>query len=73
MIFATKEHIPTLLKLARKTTLKMIVCIDALSEDSAKILKAWGEVQDVKVVQFSERAYSLSFFPPPRYPNPFAL
>ncbi|KAF7975311.1 hypothetical protein HWV62_10094 [Athelia sp. TMB] len=54
VIFATKEHIPTLLKLAPRTTLKLIVSIDDLSEDSSKILKAWAEVQKVKIIQLRD-------------------
>jgi len=54
VVFTTKEHIPTLLKLAPKTPLRMIVCIDNLSEEVKKILAAWGSIQKVKLLELRD-------------------
>jgi hypothetical protein len=54
VIFATKEHIPTLLKLAPKTPLELIVCIDNLSNELKKILTSWADVQKVKLLELRE-------------------
>lgn len=54
VIFVTKGHIPTLLKNARKTPLKLIVCIDDLSEEAKKILASWGEAQGVRMLELRD-------------------
>ena len=54
VIFVTKGHIPTLLKIAPKTPLKLIVCIDDLSEEAKKILTSWGDVQKVQILELRD-------------------
>ncbi|KIM87577.1 hypothetical protein PILCRDRAFT_815138 [Piloderma croceum F 1598] len=54
VIFVTKGHIPTLLKNARKTPLKLIVCIDDLSEEAKKIFTSWGEAQGVRMLELRD-------------------
>ncbi|CAA7267913.1 unnamed protein product [Cyclocybe aegerita] len=54
-IFSTSDHIPTLLKLAPKVpTLKMVVCIDAISSDAAKLLQEWSEAVGLTFKTFAE-------------------
>ncbi|KAJ7702319.1 hypothetical protein B0H17DRAFT_1043697 [Mycena rosella] len=53
IIFATLEHIPSLLKLAPKA-LKMIVSIDALSPEISKVFTAWGQTHDIVVKDLYE-------------------
>lgn len=56
VIFATSDHIPTLLKLASKVPmLKLIVSIDALSPELKKTLSSWGETQNVQIKDLAER------------------
>ncbi|KAH9946225.1 acetyl-CoA synthetase-like protein [Epithele typhae] len=53
--FATADHIPGLLKLAPKCPkLRMIVSMDALSEQTKNVLATWGETVQVEVKEMSE-------------------
>lgn len=55
VVFATSDHIPTLLKLGASVhMLKLIVCIDDVSSESIKILTEWGATQDVQLTQLKE-------------------
>ncbi|KAJ7771702.1 hypothetical protein B0H16DRAFT_1514415 [Mycena metata] len=55
IIFATVEHIPSLLKLAPQTpNLKLIVSIDPLSPELSKVFTEWGQTQNVLVKDFNE-------------------
>ncbi|KAJ7184259.1 hypothetical protein C8R46DRAFT_983261 [Mycena filopes] len=55
IIFATVEHIPSLLKLAHHTPqLKLIVSIDVLSPEVSKVFTEWGQTQNVLVKDFNE-------------------
>ncbi|KII88692.1 hypothetical protein PLICRDRAFT_689891 [Plicaturopsis crispa FD-325 SS-3] len=55
VIFATSQHIPTLLKLAPKVPiLKLIVSIDDLSAESKSILTTWAGVQNVQVKELRD-------------------
>ena len=58
IVFATQDHIPALLKLAPKCpNLKMVVAMDELSEETKRVLKAWGETLQVDVKEISERMW----------------
>ena len=58
IVFATPDHIPALLKLAPKCpALKMIVSMEPLSEQTRKVLAAWGETLNIQIKEISERAY----------------
>ena len=58
IVFATPDHIPALLKLAPKCpVLKMIVSMEPLSEQTRKVLAAWGETLNIQIKKISERAY----------------
>ncbi|KAJ7043194.1 hypothetical protein C8F04DRAFT_1251350 [Mycena alexandri] len=55
IIFATVEHIPSLLKLAPQTpNLKLIVSIDVLSPELSKVFTEWGQTQNILVKDFNE-------------------
>ncbi|KDR81465.1 hypothetical protein GALMADRAFT_239413 [Galerina marginata CBS 339.88] len=55
IIFATSDHIPTLLKVAHKVPmLKAIVCMDTLSADAAKLLREWTQSLGLFFREFSE-------------------
>jgi long-chain acyl-CoA synthetase len=55
IIFATSDHIPTLLKAASKVPmLKAIVCMDTLSSDASKLLREWTQSQGLIFREFSE-------------------
>lgn len=63
VIFVTSDHIPTLLKLVPKVpNLKMIVCVDTLSVNVAKVLKEWSQTQGLVFKEFSERLSLLFCF-----------
>jgi hypothetical protein len=55
-----------LLKIAPITVLKLLVCIDDVSEETKKILTSWGDVQKVRVLELRESKNfpfcSLSYF-----------
>lgn len=60
VVFATPEHIPALLKLASQCpTLKMAVSIDPLTEDTKKVLTAWGETVNIQVKELAECAWKI--------------
>lgn len=55
IVFATSQHIPTLLTLApRAKMLKMIVCIDEISEETKSVLTSWGKVVGIDVKALEE-------------------
>ncbi|KAF7353625.1 Long chain acyl-CoA synthetase 7, peroxisomal [Mycena venus] len=55
IIFATMDHIPSLLKMASKTPrLKLIVSIDALSPEISKVFTEWGQTHNILVKDLSE-------------------
>ena len=55
VVFATVQHIPTLLALASKVPmLKMIVSIDDLQDEPKRILTAWGNVAKVEVTELRD-------------------
>lgn len=55
IIFATSEHISTILKLAPKlSTLKMIVCIDKLPLEAANLIREWSQTHGLKFKEFLE-------------------
>ncbi|KAJ7465464.1 long-chain-fatty-acid-CoA ligase [Mycena galericulata] len=53
-IFATVDHIPSLLKLAPATPLKLIISVDALSPELSKVFTEWGQVHGVLVKDIHE-------------------
>ncbi|KAJ7492913.1 hypothetical protein B0H11DRAFT_2396137 [Mycena galericulata] len=53
-IFATLDHIPSLLKLAPATPLKLIVSVDALSPELSTVFTEWGRVHGVLVKDIRE-------------------
>ena len=56
IVFATQDHIPALLKLAPKCpNLRMVVSMDDLSDETKKVLKAWGESVQIDVKEMFER------------------
>jgi long-chain acyl-CoA synthetase len=56
VIFATSDHIPTLLKLVPKVPdLKMIVCVDTVPLNVATVLKEWSQTCNLVFRQFAER------------------
>lgn len=58
VIFASSQHIPTVLKLAAHSpVVKVIISIDDLNSDSKKILGAWGQERNIKLYEFSESVY----------------
>ena len=60
VIFATSDHIPTLLKLVPKVPdLKMIVCVDTVPLNVATILKEWSQTHGLVFRQFVERLFLL--------------
>jgi long-chain acyl-CoA synthetase len=74
VVFATSEHMPTILKLAHKVPmLKSIVCIDPLLSDAAKLLREWSSTVGLVFRELSEGEFFffLSFFPP--FSVPFVL
>ncbi|KAG5645915.1 hypothetical protein DXG03_005062 [Asterophora parasitica] len=55
VVFATSEHIPTLLKLAPNVPiLKRIVCIDDLTQEASKVLLEWSLAQNVQIQELRE-------------------
>ncbi|KAJ7093232.1 hypothetical protein C8R44DRAFT_815926 [Mycena epipterygia] len=55
IIFATVEHIPTLLKMAPQIpNLKAIVSMDTLSPEISKVLTAWGQTHNILVKDLHE-------------------
>lgn len=55
IIFATSDHIATLLKLAPSLPmLKYLICIDTLTVDASKILRAWAQSLNVRFSEFAE-------------------
>ncbi|KAF8201614.1 hypothetical protein BJ912DRAFT_508956 [Pholiota molesta] len=73
IIFATSEHIPTLLRLASTVPmLKTIVCIDPISLDAAKVLREWSQTIGLVFKEFAElEAYGKANLlePIPAYPD----
>jgi long-chain acyl-CoA synthetase len=61
IVFTTMEHIPTLLKLAARTPLKMIVSIDDLSGEAKKILTSWADVLKIQLLEFRDRKNNFIF------------
>lgn len=60
MIFATPEHISSLLKLAPLApVLKMIVSMEPLSPDTKSALSAWGETVNVQIKEIAERTFRM--------------
>ena len=63
VVFATSDHIPTLLKLMPKVpNLKMIVCVDTVPLSVATILKEWSQTHGLVFRQFAERLFLLFCF-----------
>ncbi|TFK55189.1 acetyl-CoA synthetase-like protein [Heliocybe sulcata] len=56
VVFATWQHIPTLLKLAPglSDVLKLIVCIDDVPPKAKFILSSWAELQKVQIKELHE-------------------
>ncbi|KAJ6488597.1 hypothetical protein C8R47DRAFT_1126207 [Mycena vitilis] len=55
VIFATVDHLPSLLKLAPQTpNLKLIVSIDALSPEMSKVFTEWGQTHNILVKDLYE-------------------
>ncbi|KAH8107025.1 acetyl-CoA synthetase-like protein [Cristinia sonorae] len=55
IIFASSQHIPSLLKMSPHTPLvKILVAIDPLSAETKSILTAWGQERGIKIMQFDE-------------------
>lgn len=54
VVFATSNHIPTLLKLAPKTPLKLIVSIDDLTTEAKHIINAWADLANVQVLELKD-------------------
>ncbi|TFK29789.1 long-chain-fatty-acid-CoA ligase [Coprinopsis marcescibilis] len=55
VVFATADHVPTLLKLVPKTpVLKLVVSIDNLSAEATKVLKEWAASLNVRFLLLSE-------------------
>ncbi|KAG9318273.1 hypothetical protein JVU11DRAFT_357 [Chiua virens] len=55
IIFATPDHIPTLLKMSSKIpVLKMIVSFDPLGEQARLAFSSWGETVGVQIKELSE-------------------
>lgn len=54
-MFAAQEHIPFLLTLSPKLpTLRLIVSIEELEDDEKRILTAWGQTRNVKLMDITE-------------------
>ncbi|KXN90530.1 Long chain acyl-CoA synthetase 6, peroxisomal [Leucoagaricus sp. SymC.cos] len=72
VVFSTSDHISTLLKLAPKTPcLKLIIVIDAIPVQSAKIFMEWGQLVGIKVQELSElEAYGKATLTEPVKPTP---
>lgn len=57
MVFATSNHISTLLTLAPKIPcLKLIIVIDKVSVENAKLFAEWGQSNGIKVQEWDECA-----------------
>jgi len=73
VVFSTSDHFPILLKLAPKTpTLKMVVCIDTVAPETAKLLREWSQAQGLVFKEFAEfEAYGKANLiePIPAYPD----
>ncbi|KAF8905973.1 hypothetical protein CPB84DRAFT_1813952 [Gymnopilus junonius] len=55
IVFATSDHIPTLLKVASKVPmLKAIVCMDTISSDASKLLREWTGTQGLVFKELAE-------------------
>ena len=55
VIFATSNHVASLLKIAPRTPhLKMIISMDGLAPESKHILTSWGETINVQVKELSD-------------------
>ncbi|KAG8863714.1 hypothetical protein FRB96_007551 [Tulasnella sp. 330] len=55
IIFATQQHVSTLLGLAKNTpTVKTIVSIDKLDYHTKKVLIAWGKEHGIEIMDFAE-------------------
>ncbi|CDO70862.1 hypothetical protein BN946_scf184801.g55 [Trametes cinnabarina] len=64
VIFAAPEHIPFLLTIAPKLkTLKMIVSLEALSDEEKTVLSTWGKTQKLKVMDLGEGEFETSMPP----------
>lgn len=63
VIFATPEHIASLLKLAPKApVLKMIVSMEPLSPDTKSALSAWGETVNVQIKEIAECTFQMLMY-----------
>lgn len=63
VVFATSDHISTLLKLMPKLPgLKMIVCVDMVPLNVATVLKEWSQTHGLVFMQFAERLFLLFFY-----------
>lgn len=61
VVFSTSDHISTLLKLAPKVPcLRLVVVIDSIPSQSAKLFAEWGQSVGIKVQEWDERASILS-------------
>lgn len=57
VVFSTSDHISTLLKLASKTPcVKLIVIIDTIPPQSAKLFAEWGQSVGIRIQELHERA-----------------
>ncbi|KAI5122041.1 hypothetical protein M0805_006026 [Coniferiporia weirii] len=55
VVFASAQHIPTLLYLrSRVPMLRMIVSIDDLSDEAKRILTSWGKIANVQIKELRE-------------------
>ena len=61
IIFASSQHIPTLIALGPKVPmLKMIVSLDELSPETRNVLNQWGKNQGIDVKELLERRFFLN-------------
>jgi len=55
IVFTTSDHVSTLLKLASRSPLRMIVIFDRIPLESAKLFAEWGQSVGIKVQELHER------------------
>ncbi|EKM82807.1 hypothetical protein AGABI1DRAFT_82536 [Agaricus bisporus var. burnettii JB137-S8] len=72
VVFATSEHASTLLKLAPKVPcLKLVIIIDSVSVQSAKLFAEWGQSVGIRVLEWHElEAYGKANLIEPIKPTP---
>ncbi|KAF7768255.1 hypothetical protein Agabi119p4_7498 [Agaricus bisporus var. burnettii] len=72
MVFATSNHISTLLTLAPKIPcLKLIIIIDKVPVENAKLFAEWGQSNGIKVQEWDEfEAYGMANLIEPIRPTP---